>query len=239
MFILTQDEWDKLQKFVTEKKAKIREITEKIHQKKLISLGIIENFNINNQNINTRRNNIDKKEAIVNQKSIFNFSNRRLTDVETSVLNKGLKFGIKNRKIDTYEIMARFEELAQSLNWLEINPVISNDPLKANLNNKSTFIQQLQQMTYEFLKLSKRALDSLNVEEHNALKTLAEDKTIVITKADKGNAVVIQDIETYREKILELLAADGKFTKLSSDETIKRERSLQVYLRRLYNKKTL
>ena len=91
MFILTQDEWDKLQKFVTEKKAKIREITEKIHQKKLISLGIIENFNINNQNINTRRNNIDKKEAIVNQKSIFNFSKRRLTDVETSVLNKGLK----------------------------------------------------------------------------------------------------------------------------------------------------
>ena len=127
MFILTQDEWDKLQKFVTEKKAKIIEITEKIHQKKLISLGIIENFNINNQNINTRRNNIDKKEAIVNQKSIFNFSKRRLTDVETSVLNKGLKFGIKNRKIDTYEIMARFEELAQSLNWLEINPVISND----------------------------------------------------------------------------------------------------------------
>ena len=104
-------------------------------------------------------------------------------------------------KIDTYEIMARFEELAQSLNWLEINPVISNDPLKADLNNKSTFIQQLQQMTYEFLELSKRALDSLNVEEHNALKTLAEDKTIVITKADKGNAVVIQDIETYREKI--------------------------------------
>jgi hypothetical protein len=27
------------------------------------------------------------------------------------------------------------------------------------------------------------------------LKNLAEDKTIVISKADKGNAVVIQDIE--------------------------------------------
>ncbi len=34
VFILTQDEWDKLQKFVNEKKAKIRETTEKIHQKK-------------------------------------------------------------------------------------------------------------------------------------------------------------------------------------------------------------
>ena len=132
--------------------------------------------------------------------------------------------------------MTRFEELAQSLNWLEINPAENNDPLKANLSNKSTFIQQLQQMTYEFLELSKRALDSLNVEEHNALKTLPQDKTIVISKADKGNAVVIQDIESCRAKILELLLQDGKFNKLSSDEAIKRERNLQVYLRGL-NKK--
>jgi hypothetical protein len=133
-------------------------------------------------------------------------------------------------------MMTRFEELAQSLNWLEINPAENNDPLKANLSNKSTFIQQLQQMTYEFLELSKRALDSLNVEEHNALKTLPQDKTIVISKADKGNAVVIQDIESCRAKILEFLLQDGKFNKLSSDETIKRERNLQVYLRGL-NKK--
>jgi hypothetical protein len=36
---------------------------------------------------------------------------------ETSALKKDLKFGIKNKKIDTYEILARFEELAQSLDW--------------------------------------------------------------------------------------------------------------------------
>ena len=66
-------------------------------------------------------------------------------------------------------------------------------------------------MTYEFLELSKKALDSLNDEEHNALKSLSKDQTIVISKADKGNAVVIQDIETYRNKIIELLNQDGKF----------------------------
>jgi hypothetical protein len=27
---------------------------------------------------------------------------------------KGLKYGIKNNKIDTYELLSRFEELAQS-----------------------------------------------------------------------------------------------------------------------------
>ena len=182
-----------------------------------------------------RRNGIEKNESILNASSIFNFSKRTLTQTETSVLNKGLKFGIKNRKIDSYEIIARFEELAQSLNWIEISPADNKDPLKANLNNKSTFIQQLQQLTYEFLELSKRALDSLNDDEHNALKSLSQDKTIVISKADKGNAVVIQDIDSYRSKILDLLKQDGKFSKLKSDETVMREKRLHVYLKSLNN----
>jgi len=86
-------------------------------------------------------------------------------------------------------------------------------------------------MTYEFLELSKMAIDSLTDEEHTALKSLSEDKTIVISKADKGNAVVIQDIVDYRSKILELLQKDGKFKKLKTDETITRERKLCEYLR--------
>jgi len=156
-----------------------------------------------------------------------------LSLAKTNVLNKGLKFGIKNKKIDTYEIISRFEELAQSLNWLEINLVVSNDPLKADLNSKSTFLQRLQQMTYEFLELSKTSFDSLTDEEHAALKLLTLDKSIVITKADKGNAVVIQDLEVYRKKLLPLLEQDGKFKKINSDETLFREKRLQIYLRSL------
>ncbi len=76
---------------------------------------------------------------------------------------------------------------------------------------------------------------NLTDEEHLALKALSQDKTIVISKADKGNAVVIQDMETYRSKILELLQQDGKFNKINSDETVKRERRLQNYLRSLKN----
>jgi hypothetical protein len=164
---------------------------------------------VNSNNITVRK----KKPAIESENTncIFNYSTRRLSALETNVLKKGLKFGIKNKKIDTYEIISRFEELAQSLNWLEINPAISSDPLKANLNNKNTFLQQLQQMTYEFLELSKSSFDSLSDEEHATLKALAHDKSIVITKADKGNAVVIQDIEVNRRKLLTLLEQDGKF----------------------------
>jgi hypothetical protein len=69
-------------------------------------------------------------------------------------LKKSLKFGIKNKKIDTYEILARFEELAQSLDWIQMKNT-RNDPLKANLNDKNVFLQKLQQMAFEFIELSK------------------------------------------------------------------------------------
>jgi len=88
-------------------------------------------------------------------------------------------------------------------------------------------------MTYEFLELSKTSFDSLTDEEHVALKALTQDKSIVITKADKGNAVVIQDLEVYRKKLMALLEQDGKFKKINSDETILREKRLQNYLRSL------
>lgn len=122
LFDIQPNDWIKLKQLVDEKKAKIKVDIDHIHQKKLTALGIEEIFNVNCNNINKKRNNIDKTESILNSKSIFNFSKRKLTEIETSVLNKGLKFGIKNRKIDSYELISHFEELAQSLDWIEINP---------------------------------------------------------------------------------------------------------------------
>ena len=154
------------------------------------------------------------------------------------MLNKGLKYGIKSKKVDTYEILARFEVLAQSFKWLELTPNEKNaNELRANLNDKNAFYQQLQGFAFEFLEMSKQSLDSLTDAEHQALKELAADKTIVISKAGKGNAVVIQDINDYREKVTELVNQDGKFSKLDHNVTKEREKCLQNYLRRLKNKR--
>ena len=60
----------------------------------------------------------------------------------------------------------------------------NKDVLKANLNDKNEFFQKLQGKAFEFLELSKQAMDSLTDEEHLALKELSKDKTIVISKAD-------------------------------------------------------
>ncbi len=180
--------------------------------------------------VNKRRNQINEIESET-ANAIFNSSSRKLSEIEERVLSKGLKYGIKNKRVDTYELMSRFEELAQSLSKLKIAE--KNDELKANLNTKSALFQQLQNMSTEFIELSKKAMDNLSEEEHAALTELAKDKSIVITKADKGNAVVIQDVSDYKLKVSKVLDDSNKFRKLTHDVTISRERKLVSLLREM------
>ena len=92
-------------------------------------------------------------------------------------------------------------------------------------------------MATEFIELSKEARDSLTDAEHKALENLAKDDTIIISKADKGNAVVIQNKSDYLDKVHKILQTEGKFKLLPDDPTIKREYNLQKYLRTVSEKK--
>ena len=229
MFSLTPDHWNKLNEFKDLKINKIIDLKTKTHNKKLEQLGIKVDLFINTKFINKSRNNINQVEEIINKQSIFNISNRKLTPTETKVLEKSLKYGIKNKKLDSYEILTNFEQLAQSLVSLEAKQ--NNDSRLANIDNKTAFFKQLQSMATEFIELSKTAIDNLTDAEHKALLELSKDQTIIITKADKGNAVVIQNKTDYQTKVHNLLTSTGKFKELNGDETIKRETRLQNYLR--------
>jgi hypothetical protein len=59
---------------------------------------------------------------------------------------------------------------------------------------------------------------------------IAKDKSIVITKADKGNAVVIQNITDYLKKVEILIEQTGKFKKLKHDPTKSKEKNLITYI---------
>ena len=52
--------------------------------------------------------------------AIFNYSDHELSPEERSILSKGLKYGIHERKVDTYEKLAKFEIIVQSFNKIEI-----------------------------------------------------------------------------------------------------------------------
>jgi ribosomal protein L19E len=157
-------------------------------------------------------------------------SNRTLSEIETQVLNKGLKYGIKNKRINKFEIITRFEMLAQSINKFPLKPD------ESNLNCKNTFFKNLNSYAFEFIEICQTTQDNLTKEEHAALSKLAKDESIVITKADKGNAVVIQNKKDYLEKVQKLIDIDSKsskFKKLKQDVTVTRERNLANKLREL------
>ena len=92
-------------------------------------------------------------------------------------------------------------------------------------------------MSDEFIELSKTAQNQIDAEERETLLELADDKSIVISKADKGNAVVIQDTADYKKKINLLLNISGKFALLEENPTRFRETRLQGYLRSLHAEK--
>ena len=56
------------------------------------------------------------------------------------------------------------------------------------------------------------------------------------TKSDKGNRVVILDQELYNNTMEEIISHSSKFEKLNEDSTLKREGSLQRFLRKLKQK---
>lgn len=230
---LSTDDWALMVELLNDVALNTQDQLDSRHRNKLEKLGLKPRFEVDCRNItNTRQHKNKIKTSIEDKESIFNLSSRILTSTEKRVLSKGLRFGIKSKKVDTFELLARFEQLAQSLDRLEIAK--QTDERKANLNSRNAFLQSLQSMAFEFIELSKKARDSLTDEEHEALLELSKDKSIIITKADKGNAVVIQDVEEYRNKVTKILEADMKFTKLKDDVTRLRETRLQGYLRSLH-----
>ena len=66
--------------------------------------------------------------------------------------------------------------------------------------------------------------------QHRVLRNLKRNKDIVITKANKGNRIVILDRKIYSNAIEEIISDTSKFEKLSEDTTLKGEASLQLFL---------
>ena len=111
-----------------------------------------------------------------------------------------MKFWIKSKKVDIYEILCNFEVLAQRLNKLDIVDKATTSDLK--LNPRDEFNTQLKDVMLEYIRSCKRADDSLTPIESDTLVSLSKDKSIVITKADKGDAVVLQNRNDYENKML-------------------------------------
>lgn len=140
------------------------------------------------------------------EKGVVNLSSRTLTTVEQRVLAKGLNFGPTPNKIDYLDVMSRVE--------LGIS---KEAPSNAN-QIRSAIANCLTKQKYSPTR-------NLTKTEVNVIKKLKDEESIIITKADKGNVVVVMDRETYNNKVEELLNTET-YKSLGIDPTDDTRKSL-------------
>ena len=98
-------------------------------------------------------------------------------------------------------------------------------------NEIKAHLSYLANSSFYNYKLSPRIL-----RQHRVLRNLRKNRDIVITKPNKGDGVVILDRKPYDNTIQEIISDTFNFEKLYENPTLKRETSLQRFLRKLKQK---
>ncbi|XP_072046801.1 uncharacterized protein [Amphiura filiformis] len=130
------------------------------------------------------------------EKWVRNFSNRQLTDNETSLLCKGLGYAVTSNKIPIADIVTATESAIKQAHL---------DPGKS---------EELRQRISSTLRNSKQPPSNLTKEERAALNDLEKDKSIIIVPADKGKCVCVLNETDYRSKCSELLSDNNTYKRI-------------------------
>ena len=155
--------------------------------------------------------------------TITNLTKYELTQEESDLLKASLNFSIQPDKIQKSEIFTTFEKIHRSF--------LNNLKSEETKNQIKAHLSYLANSCFYNYKPSPRKL-----RQHHVLRNLRKNKDIVIKKHDQGNGVVILDQKLYNNAIEEIISDTSKFKKLSEDPTLKRETSLQCFLRKLKQK---
>ena len=142
--------------------------------------------------------------------TVFNLSNKVLSDIEIRVLEKGLDFAPIQNKLNKLELRRDFKEFCgrMRLKWHFRNeptsefsdrPVFSPKSLWNPPTGHPNLEVFLSQNEHEPFQIPDKCLpySKLSKDEWQATRSLAEDRSIVIKKADKGSCLVIWDRLDY------------------------------------------
>jgi len=130
------------------------------------------------------------KISSMDKKIIYNNSKRIFNQKEIDLLSLGLSFGITPKKFPLIEYIAATEKLCQSLEEM-------GDPdSMARAQGIRNLISGELRKGYDM-----KIKPNLSKEEREILREIGEDETIIICPADKGKAIVIEDRETYIQKM--------------------------------------
>ena len=143
---------------------------------------------------------------------IINDTNRKLSVEERNVLYRGLKHHILPKRINGYEIKASIEKTCDRIvdKLKEKDTQDNKGLLAARFINDTKW--EIQCITRNFLNAAKHVCSSrANQSFHRALKQLATDKSISVTKFDKGNGICILNTDDYLSKLDQIVGDTTKF----------------------------
>ena len=142
-------------------------------------------------------------------KIIFNVSKIKLTELQIEALSKGLQFCFSPSKLNYTRQFLAFENLYRK---------VSTESIYKCLPDAGNFFRiRLKDIAYRSFYSRLPKLSDHHKKLLAALKPLSRDKSIVVTKPDKGKGVVILDKDEYLEKISDLLGDSSKFLKVDGD----------------------
>ena len=156
---------------------------------------------------------------ITANETITNLTQFELSQEESDLLKAGLYFSIQPDKIRKSKIFTTFEKIHFSF----INNLKSEET-KTQIKAHLSYLANSYFYSY---KPSPRIL-----RQHRVLQNLRKNKDIILTKSLKGNGVVILDRKLYGNSIQEIISDSSKFEKLNKNPALKREASLQRFLRK-------
>ena len=151
---------------------------------------------------------ISTKHSVNKEKVVINTSKRKLTTDDKEVLSLGLSFALPKFKPDFVTHYLNFEKLACLVKH-KLKSDRVNDALQGIKSIANDTFHDFFQHKYSFPKLPLKLYESL--------KNLKSDKSIFITRPDKGRGTVILDRSEYIEKVESILNDNTKFKEIFED----------------------
>src|SRR6201990_1520672 len=167
-------------------------------------------------------------------KIVTNISDKILNKDEMRILALGLDFKLPIFRLDFHGYFLIFEKALHSLNELLPLPT-------SKYNVKNEFKHLSNKFFFKFNKF-KNFCPVLSYNDLKIFRSLKKDKSIIISKPDKGSGVVIMNRNDYITKMKQLLSDTTKFKKLNTNVfkyVLKLEDRINTFLRSLSSRNIL
>jgi hypothetical protein len=170
---------------------------------------------------------------------VTNLSNYILTDSEHTALINGLNHVYPPENLDQPQFVCNMEYFyARLLNVRTAYRHYEQKSATEVVRHQLTSLQlsaasELRETANSFRKIAQSELKKIGLEHRKSvstLRSLAKNKSIIITRPDKGRGVVIMDHADYIQKMNTILDDRSAFTLIDHDPTLDNENELTRFL---------